>query len=50
MAIHILPINDIKEHEETTTCECCPSVAFENGEMIIIHNSFDKRELNEINN
>lgn len=44
MAIHIVPINDLKEHEETSTCECCPRVEFENGEMIIIHNSFDGRE------
>lgn len=50
MAIHIIPINDLKEHEETTTCECCPNVEFENGEMIIIHNSFDNREINEQEN
>jgi len=48
MAIHILPINDLKEHEETTTCECLPIVKFENGEMIVIHSSFDKRENFEI--
>lgn len=50
MALHIIPINDLKEHKELTTCECCPSVKFENGEMIIVHNSFDGRELNEQNN
>lgn len=52
MAIHIIPVNDLKEHEELTTCECCPSVQFENGEMIVVHNSFDGRELKEklINN
>ena len=47
MAIHILPINDIKEHTEESTCVCHPSVIFENGEMIIIHNSFDGREKTE---
>mgnify|MGYP003402519020 FL=1 len=45
MAIHIIPINDLREHEELTTCDCSPKVEFENGEMIIIHNSFDGREL-----
>jgi hypothetical protein len=45
MSINIIPLNDSKEHEELTTCECCPSVQFENGEMIIIHNSFDGREI-----
>ena len=47
MPIHIVPLNDLKEHEESSTCECCPSVEFENGEMIVVHNSFDGRELNE---
>jgi hypothetical protein len=44
MALHVLPINDIEEHEEATTCKCRPNVEFENGEMIVIHNSFDGRE------
>jgi hypothetical protein len=44
----ILPTNDIKEHdEESTVCECSPKVIFENGEMIIVHNAFDGRELEE---
>jgi len=47
MAIHIIPINDLKEHEELSTCDCCPVVQFENGEMIFIHNSYDGRELKE---
>lgn len=47
MATHVIPLNDLKEHTENTTCECCPSVEFENGEMIVIHNSFDGRELTE---
>jgi len=50
MALHIIPINDIKEHDELSTCECCPSLEFENGEMIFVHNSFDGRELNEQTN
>ncbi len=45
--INITPINDLKEHEEESTCECSPKVEFENGEMILIHNSFDKREIEE---
>jgi len=47
MTYHILPINDIKEHEEASTCHCNPEVKFENGDMIIIHNSFDGREYKE---
>ena len=45
--INILPINDIKEHIESSICECKPRVEFENGEMIIIHNSYDGREFME---
>lgn len=44
----IIPVNDIEEHEEElTTCKCNPKVIFENGEMIIVHNAFDGRELEE---
>ena len=46
---HLLPLNDLKEHEESTTCECEPKIEFtENGDMIIKHNSFDGREAIEI--
>lgn len=48
--IHILPINDLQEHEEETTCKCEPRVIFENGEMIVVHNSFDGREAVEMAN
>lgn len=44
---HILPVNDIKEHEEESTCHCCPSLIEESGEMILVHNAFDQRELLE---
>ena len=48
MALHIIPLNDLKEHTEESTCECCPELIIENGEMIFVHNSYDKRELTEI--
>jgi len=48
---HLLPVNDLKEHEESTTCECEPKIEFqENGDMLIIHNSFDGREAIEMFN
>lgn len=46
--INVLPINDLMEHIEDSTCKCNPKVVFENGEMIVIHNSYDKRELVEV--
>lgn len=43
--VTVVPVNDVIEHDaESTTCECCPRVEFENGEMIIIHNAIDGRE------
>ena len=47
MSCHILPIDDLEEHEETTTCKCEPRLEIINGEMLIIHNSFDQREVIE---
>ncbi len=41
----VTPINDTESHEDySSTCKCYPTVKFENGNMIIIHNSFDGRE------
>jgi len=45
MSLHIIPLNDLKEHEEESTCDCCPTLIIENGEMIFVHNSYDGREL-----
>ena len=42
--INITPINDLHDHKEDSTCNCDPNVIIENGEIIIVHNSFDGRE------
>tara|TARA_R110000868_G_C10765266_1_gene754256 strand:+ start:201 stop:488 length:288 start_codon:yes stop_codon:yes gene_type:complete len=42
--IEVTPIDDIEQHESGSTCKCQPRVIFENGEMIVIHSSFDGRE------
>jgi len=42
--INVLPVNDLKEHVENTTCWCNPKVEIVNGEMLVIHNSKDGRE------
>ena len=45
MTIHILPVNDLKPHIEASTCECKPKVEMlEDGEMMVVHNSYDGRE------
>ena len=45
--IHIIPIDDLEEHEELSTCKCNPRLIEENGEFLFVHNSFDKREVIE---
>lgn len=37
---HVLPINDLREHDETSQCWCKPIY----DEGIYIHNSMDGRE------
>lgn len=44
--IHVVPTNDIMEHTDDTTCSCNPKVECD-GELFVIHNSFDGRELIE---
>jgi len=45
--IHIIPIDDLKEHITESTCECRPEVIRQNESLICIHNSFDGREYKE---
>lgn len=45
---HIIPLNDLKEHEEKSTCECNPKVEIVDGSQVIIHNSYDGREAVEM--
>ena len=41
--INIIPQNDLNEHSEDTTCDCNPKILEEEGEIIVINNSFDVR-------
>ena len=48
MIWHLLPIDDLEEHLENSTCKCLPKAeVLENGDIMITHNSFDKREVIE---
>lgn len=45
MIWHVLPLNDLIEHIEESTCDCLPEMEIlENGDMLIIHNALDGRE------
>ena len=41
---HVLPIGDIKPHEESERCECNPAIEMYRNNKVAIHNSFDGRE------
>lgn len=51
--IHVLPLNDLREHVEVRTCWCVPTleqVRHDSGRkagVIVRHNSMDGRELVE---
>lgn len=45
--INIIPIDDLEEHKNNSTCKCNPKVIFENGEIILVHYAFDKRHITE---
>ncbi len=48
--IHVYPLNDLREHNiDGTACHCRPTHKWDDplGEVIIIHNSYDLRELHE---
>jgi len=45
--IDVIPTNDIKEHISGVDCLCNPKVEIEGACLIIIHNSYDFREVKE---
>ena len=49
--IHVLPVDDLKEHEESASCWCNPRVINADGldfeQNVIVHHSADGRELVE---
>jgi hypothetical protein len=42
--IHVTPLNDLKPHIGSYVCHCLPEIKYEDGNMIIAHNSYDGRE------
>ena len=50
--IHVMPVGDLREHEESDGCPCGPDVRWgdEDGpfdECVVIHRSWDGREVVE---
>lgn len=48
--IHVVPINDTKEHDESMACHCRPEIQPQEGNYVIVHNAFDGREWKELSN
>lgn len=44
--IHVIPINDLRDHEESAECWCHPSPDDECDD-VMVHNAMDGRELIE---
>lgn len=47
MSVHVLPVNDLREHVESEACWCAPSVERVGQGTLVTHNSMDGRELVE---
>ena len=45
---HVLPINDLKEHEKTMDCWCNPEIQHDLPPYVIVHNAADRREEREV--
>ncbi len=46
--VHVYPVNDLKEHNtESRLCECRPRIEKHGEGTVVIHNSWDDREITE---
>ena len=44
--VHIIPLDDLRVHEEIRTCWCVPTFLNEpDSELVVVHHSLDGREL-----
>lgn len=42
--LHVVPVNDLREHVLCRSCWCHPTVDTDGGEDVVIHNALDQRE------
>ena len=45
--VDVMPVNDLREHIPGEHCPCKPTVEIVGANLVIIHNSWDGRELIE---
>lgn len=41
---HVIPLNDLQEHEESEACWCRPDVDYVGVGTVVTHNAKDDRE------
>jgi hypothetical protein len=41
---HVIPINDLKDHDESEDCWCSPDVQYVGVGTIVTHHAMDERE------
>lgn len=42
--IHVVPLNDLREHDAREDCWCFPVEIFDGDDAVVVHNSMDRRE------
>ena len=47
LAVEVLPVEDICPHQSNEACTCIPTLSRSNGVLMLVHNAFDGREINE---
>lgn len=45
--VHVIPLQDIEEHKRESSCKCQPTIEVYGSNLLVVHNSFDMREIVE---
>lgn len=44
---HVIPLRDLEPHFKIPDCHCGPKNHPETTDSLVVHNAFDRREINE---
>ena len=47
MEQHLIPVNDLSEHDLSEDCKCKPDIEVVEGSYLITHRAYDGREYQE---
>lgn len=47
MTYHVVPVDDLVDHDLNDDCVCGPTITFEEGAPVVVHHSLDGREATE---